>query len=187
VWCGRHLCEERNASGTVVKRFFQHGFEQGGSSYYYATDDLGSIYAVTDSSGTVRARYDYDAWGRRTKLSGDVDADFGYTGHFFHEPSGLHLAPYRAYDANLGRWLSVDPMGLDEGPNLYAYVENNPITNVDPSGLYTIDPSCKNWGCQPMGGGGPKNPGQPPTWEDMEKVIKQGTDDWCANLPRIVC
>jgi RHS repeat-associated protein len=185
VWCRRNPCEERNAGGTVVKRFFQHGFQQGGNSYYYVTDDIGSTYEVTDSSGTIYARYDYDAWGRRTKISGELDADFGFTGHFFHEPSGLHLAPHRAYDANLGRWISEDPMGLDEGPNLYAYVENDPIANVDPSGLYTIDRSCKNWGCQLMGGGGPNNPGQPPAPEDMEEVIRRGTDDWCSNLQRI--
>jgi hypothetical protein len=41
---------------------------------------LGSVREVVDATGTLRARYDYDAWGNRTKLSGDVEADFGFTG-----------------------------------------------------------------------------------------------------------
>jgi RHS repeat-associated protein len=75
--------------------------------------------------------------GRRTKVCGDVDADFGYTGHFFHAPSALHLAPRRAYDAAVGRWISKDPIN-SQGPNLYAYARNNPLRFFDPLGLATV-------------------------------------------------
>lgn len=66
-----------------------------------------------------------------------VQSDFRYTGHYFHEKSGLSLAPYRAYNADLGRWISRDPIGETgpDGPNLYAYVANNPINAFDPYGL----------------------------------------------------
>ncbi|MBU6303620.1 MAG: RHS repeat-associated core domain-containing protein, partial [Verrucomicrobia bacterium] len=57
------------------------------------------------------------------------------TGHHYHEKSGLCLAMYRAYDANLGRWLSEDPIGEAGGVNLYGYVGNGPIVNTDPLGL----------------------------------------------------
>ena len=59
----------------------------------------------------MRARYDYDPYGKVTKTSGDLEAEFAYTGHRRHAPTGLHLALYRAYDAELGRWLSRDPVG----------------------------------------------------------------------------
>jgi hypothetical protein len=72
-------------------------------------------------------------------------------------------------------------MGPDEGPNLYVYVNNRPVTSTDPYGLYTIDKSCKNK-CQLMGGGGPNNPNQPPTLENLELVIRQQADAACANL-----
>jgi RHS repeat-associated protein len=64
-----------------------------------------------------------------------LDSDFGFTGHYYHSPSALHLAPYRAYDAMLGRWLSRDPILEQGGINLYGYVGNNSTKNRDPSGL----------------------------------------------------
>jgi len=92
--------------------------------------------AVTDAVGSLKAGYSYDPYGRRTVLSGSAaDSDFGYTGHFSHQASGLALAPYRAYDADIGRWISRDPIGLSDGSNLYGYVENNPVNLVDPLGL----------------------------------------------------
>jgi RHS repeat-associated protein len=71
-------------------------------------------------------------------VSGTIVVDFGFTGHYYHQPSGLHLALYRAYDADLGRWISRDPLENCEflqGPNLYQYASNNPIKFVDRLGL----------------------------------------------------
>jgi len=56
-----------------------------------------------------------------------------------HSKSSLDLAVYRGYDPDLGRWLSRDPLEnaeLSQGPNLYAYVGNNPVNLADPLGLY---------------------------------------------------
>jgi RHS repeat-associated protein len=133
--------EERDAANAVVKRFFAGGFQEGGVTFYWVEDHLGSVRDVTDSSGTLRARYDYDPFGRRTKISGDVDTDFGFTGHFFHAMSGLHLSTTRALDSSLGRWISEDPKAdstRTEGPNRYAYVSNDPIAFRDPLGLEKV-------------------------------------------------
>ena len=89
---------------------------------------------LTNTAGTLQARYDYDPWGRRVKLAGNKDVDFGFTGHYEHTPSGLALAPFRAYDSSLGRWLNEDPIGLLGGSNLYAYVGANPTGRLDPNG-----------------------------------------------------
>jgi len=62
--------------------------------------------------------------------------DFGFTGHYFHSPSGLNLTLYRAYSPTLGRWLSRDPIGEEGGLNLYGYVDNNSVNAVDPLGLH---------------------------------------------------
>lgn len=73
--------------------------------------------------------------GARHGIIQDKPSDFRYTGHHYHEGSGLHLALYRAYDAELGRWLNEDPLGEEGGLNLYGYVGNSPLMAVDPLGL----------------------------------------------------
>jgi RHS repeat-associated protein len=64
-----------------------------------------------------------------------VAFDWGFKGHYYHADSGLHLAPFRAYDAELGRWLSRDPLGEAGGINLYEYALSNPVNFVDPLGV----------------------------------------------------
>jgi RHS repeat-associated protein len=92
------------------------------------------------------ALYDYDPYGNVTKLSGDLDTDFAYTGHYYHAPSGLHLAPYRGYDPRLGRWLSRDPIEEEGGINLYGYVGNRAVNEIDPLGLVRFEKSMlRNW------------------------------------------
>jgi RHS repeat-associated protein len=144
VWVSTELAEERDATGALVtKRFFGQGEQQWSmidnqpvcQNFYYTRDHLGSVREMTDVGGVVRARYEYDPYGVRSKVSGDLDADFGFTGHYYHAPSDLHLALYRAYDAGTGRWLSRDPIAEKGGLNLYAYCGNNPINGVDPLGL----------------------------------------------------
>jgi RHS repeat-associated protein len=142
VWCENVLREERDAGGTVTKRFFDQGIkiESGinAGTYFYTRDHLGSIREVIDSSGAVRTRYSYDPYGRRSKLAGDLDVDFGFAGLYCLTEPSLCLARFRAYDPDLGRWLSRDPLRqaeLEEGANLYAYVKNNPINATDLLGL----------------------------------------------------
>jgi RHS repeat-associated protein len=153
----RHtICEERNSAGVVTKRYFPQGMkiETGPNAgiYFYNRDHLGSVRELTDSAGNVRARYSYDPFGRRTKLSGDIDADFGFAGMFFSPETTLSITHHRAYDAETGRWLSRDPLRNAEkilGPNLYAYVHNNPINHVDPEGLCedTVCATCEQQPC----------------------------------------
>jgi RHS repeat-associated protein len=147
VWRNDRLCEERDATGTnITKRFYWQGvaLEAGTNAgrYYYTRDHLGSIREMTDALGNVRARYSYDPFGRQTQLAGDLTADFGFGGMFWSPEASLALTHFRAYDPQLGRWLSRDPLPdgeRKEGPNLYAYVRNNPISGIDPTGLACLD------------------------------------------------
>ena len=106
---------------------------------------------MTDSAGTVVARYAYDPFGTRTKVSGGGESDFGFTGHYLHKTSGLHLAKYRGYSSELGRWISRDPIGEDDGTNIYAYVINDPVNDLDMLGL---NRKSKNPLARPEGGTG---------------------------------
>jgi RHS repeat-associated protein len=139
LWCGDAICEELDANGaSVTKRFFEQGEQVLGTNYYFARDYLGSIREVSDSTGALRARFEYDPYGRRTKLWGSFDGDFGFTGYYIHLVSGLNLAQHRQQDPNIGRWLSRDPLAERAGMNLYTYVGNNPPVKVDPLGLDMI-------------------------------------------------
>lgn len=135
IWDGLRIIQERDGSGDVVKNFYSGGHTTPTEEYVYTFDHLGSVREAVDSGGVLRAVYDYSAWGERTKLSGNIDLDRGFTGHFTHEQTGLVLAPYRAYDPKTARWLSRDPIGENGGINLYGYVANDPINAFDPDGL----------------------------------------------------
>jgi RHS repeat-associated protein len=67
-----------------------------------------------------------------------VAATIGFTGHLLHGPSALSLTFYRGYDVSLGRWLSPDPLGDVDGPNIYQYVGNDPVRRMDPLGLQQL-------------------------------------------------
>jgi RHS repeat-associated protein len=138
VWIGDNLAEERDASNSVTKRFYGLGQQISGTSYYYAQDHLGSIREMTDGSGTIQARYDYDPYGRTTKVSGSLESDFEFAGYYRHLPSRLDLTLRRGYSDDLGRWLSRDPIGENGGINVYGYVQNNPISFSDPLGLLNV-------------------------------------------------
>jgi len=137
VWEGAEIIESRTADGsTSLQRYYSQGFmDSDGTALYYTRDHLGSVRELMDAQQVVRARYDYDPYGRMTKISGDKDSPFLYAGYFWHSYSGLYLTLYREYDANLGRWISRDPLDEDGGMNLYAYVSNRPIIATDRLGL----------------------------------------------------
>jgi RHS repeat-associated protein len=148
VWDGTTLREQRDAANNVTRRYYGQGVVQGATlpaaatdKLCYTRDHLGSIRELVDGTGALRARYEYDPYGDRTKLSGTADADLGYTGHYQDVSGSLLAAPFRCYDPKLGRWLSRDPIGEEGGINLYGYVENDPINWIDPFGLREGSPS----------------------------------------------
>lgn len=150
VFNGLSILEERASdNSTVLRRFYGDGhvdIADSGKRYAYTKDHLGSIREVMlldgtsgdPTTATLAARYDYDLWGKRTVLDGGTTAEtlvlHGYTGHVYHQQSGLWLAPYRAYMSGIARWISRDPVGESGGINLYAYCENRPLTRIDPDG-----------------------------------------------------
>jgi len=151
VWSDEDLCEGRDSTGhTVNKRFYDQGEQISGTSYYYTFDHLDSIREMTDSSGTVHANYDWDAFGNQVKLAGDMDSDFGFTGFYVERTVNLDLTHYRAYDPDKAVWISRDPIeemfgskvyssGVGDA-DLYRYVRNDPMGLVDTVGLNSGGP-----------------------------------------------
>jgi RHS repeat-associated protein len=149
VWTKGGIAEERDGSNNITKRYFGQGEQRiSGSTttnYFYTRDHLGSVREVIGNDGsTIHQRYAYDPFGRQSKVSGsnilnDLDCDFQYAGMYFHATSVLNLTMYRAYNPNIGRWLSRDSSGEGSGLNLYAYCGNNPINYVDVLGIDRTD------------------------------------------------
>jgi len=106
------------------------------NSQFTLCDHLGSERDVVDAGGKVLNHTQYNALGRITKQTGKSDCVFGYTGKMFDDATGLQWNVNRWYDANVGRWISEDPIGFKgKDANLSRYVCNATTTNVDHWGL----------------------------------------------------
>jgi RHS repeat-associated protein len=105
--------------------------------YWYQADALGSVYALTTASGGIQARGGYDVFGAPVAMGGTpVGQPFGFTGREHEGDSGLAYARQRYLSPSTGRWQNVDPAGMPDGPNRYAYARANPGRFTDPMGLF---------------------------------------------------
>lgn len=100
------------------------------------TDALGSVRALTNSSGSVTDSKSTDAFGLVVTASGSTPTPFGFAGNHGYQQddeTGLMRLGHRMYDASTGRFISRDP--IHDGYNWYTYCENDPLNAVDPEGL----------------------------------------------------
>lgn len=110
----------------------------GGSTYYLTYDQIGSLRAVTDATGNVIKRIDYDAFGN---IITDTNPAFhlmlGFAGGLTDPDTGLIRFGYRDYNPDTGRWTAKDPILFQGGDtDLYGYVLNDPVNFVDPEGKF---------------------------------------------------
>ncbi len=110
---------------------------EGAKRYWAAVDQVGSVTGATDADGKLASLRDHSAYGERADSVYDTASGPRYTGKDFDEDAGLYYFNARWYDAELGRFVSEDP--VKDGTNWYAYVGNRPIVATDPSGLRIDD------------------------------------------------
>ena len=101
---------------------------------YNLSNGRGDIVAQSDSSGALTWTASYEAYGKRTKETG-ANQDKQGANSKDEDPTGLLNEGFRYRDIETGVWLSREPAGFVDGPNLYAYVLQNPWTSFDPDGL----------------------------------------------------
>ncbi|MCK5218237.1 RHS repeat-associated core domain-containing protein, partial [bacterium] len=110
---------------------------------YQFGNHLGSASLELDDRAQVISYEEYYPYGstsyqaRRNQT--ETPKRYRYTGKERDEETGLNYHGARYYAPWLGRWASADPIGVNGGINVYAYVHNNPICRNDPNGTQERD------------------------------------------------
>jgi RHS repeat-associated protein len=105
--------------------------------HYYQCDHLGTPIALISEQGTLDWSIELDPWGNtlREYNPQNLYQPIRFQGQHFDEESGLYYNRHRYYEPKLGRYVTQDPIGLKSGVNHYGYVLQDPINEIDPSGL----------------------------------------------------
>jgi len=147
---GWNAINEENAAGNLTatsvyapgaavgeRLTYTWGALSNGLTAYAYHDQLGSTRAWRWQNKGLIGANDFGPYGEPYVKSTVVPIDYAlhvqdpYTGNFH--------APYREYSAGWARWTTRDPLGMVDGPNMYAYVKNGPTGGVDPLGLWGDD------------------------------------------------
>ena len=109
------------------------------SASFYTFDGHGSVRQLTDESGAVTDTYTYDAFGKLIAQTGSTPNAYLYAGERFDYDLGLYNLRARHYDADRGRFTSMDPFAgyIEEPSSLhkYLYTHADPVNFIDPEGL----------------------------------------------------
>lgn len=151
LWSGSDEVGEYDAAGALRRRFIPDGsgamdarlamVAADGTVSWFHTNHQGSVIAMSNGAGAAIAFANYSEYGKfGTDASGNPltappgGSPFGYTGRQWDAKAGLYNYRARYYDPALGVFLSMDPIGSQDDPNLYMYVRNDPVSLTDPTG-----------------------------------------------------
>lgn len=96
-------------------------------------DQIGNVvHLLSNDQSKI---YRYSVFGQEIDPDPQDDHPYRFAGKHFDKESGFIYFGHRFYDPQISRFITPDPIGFADGPNLYAYVHNNPITHLDLLGL----------------------------------------------------
>ncbi len=154
VHSGPHVVAEVDENGELL-RSFQHGggidnllgmtVHTGATAQTFIAikDHLGTVHAWADEDGDIVEQYQYSAWGEVSVSDGlgtplsesAIGNRFAFQGREVSWATGFVHFRARSYCPQLGRWLSLDPIGISGGLNQRVFAENSPTVHRDPFGL----------------------------------------------------
>ena len=140
-------------TGNTVLHFYYDsnneiiGFTYGENNYFYVKNVQGDITDIVDNCGNVVASYRYDPWGKVLSVTGSNTEignlnPFRYRSYYYDVEIGFYYLQSRYYDPEVGRFINCDDVnyigasGIEISYNAFAYCENDPVINSDPSGLW---------------------------------------------------
>jgi RHS repeat-associated protein len=130
-------------SGGAVQRVYTYGLNrisqsQASGTSFYGNDGHGSVRLLTDTTGAVTDRYDYDAFGNIINHAGTTPNLYLYSAEQNDPNIGLYYLRARYMSQSTGRFWTTDTNeGRPSSPisqNKYTYAGNEPVVRVDPSG-----------------------------------------------------
>ncbi len=118
------------------------GFIYNGTQYFYLTNQTSDVIGITDTTGTVVANYEYDAWGAEIGNDSSEIAQVNpirYRGYYYDTETSYYYLQSRYYDTSICRFINADSaMFLDRYSgsdlNLFVYCQNHPINLFDFNG-----------------------------------------------------
>jgi RHS repeat-associated protein len=145
-WDGKTLEFVYDDGNQPFAMIYKHGSET--KLYYYLVNAQGDVSAILDSGGKIAASYDYDAWGNCTVYNSS-DAAIGdlnplrYCGYYYDAETGFYYLQSRYYDFANCRFINADTFATTDAngflsANMFAYCENNPVSNSDSEGEFPI-------------------------------------------------
>lgn len=140
-----NVVAEYDANGDLLAHYTQgwgltSRVDASGQSAFYHFDGSGNTALLTDDDGSIVNAYGYSPFGEYVTAAAGIPNPFTFVGQLgvMDDGGGRYSMRAREYQAETGRFLQQDPIGLAGGLNSYMYVENNPLSFVDPSGLAPI-------------------------------------------------
>ena len=141
------VLEERDLANTLQVAYIYGddliSQERGADQKFYHYDGQLSTRQLTDASAQVTDSYTYDSFGVKLASSGTTANHYLYIGEQLDSSLGFYYLRARYMDPGLGRFMAQDPSErvIASDPTAfhkYLYTNHNPISYVDPLGLWSI-------------------------------------------------